>query len=94
MSLACHIPLALVVWSCLQQGAAAAAATQADDAAALLQFQAAYGLVAADWSGSEPCAAGDWHGHVAICCQAKPGQHRRICLTCCLLVPQVQSGSM
>lgn len=54
------IMLALTVLALLQQSVVTAAATQADDAAALLQFATAAGLSAGGigWSGSQPCAPG------------------------------------
>lgn len=45
-----------LVLTLLHQGIAAA--TQADDAAALIQFQADTGM-AAGWTGTQPCASGE-----------------------------------
>lgn len=64
------LALLLISTPCLQL---AAAATQADDAAALLQFQAAAGFAAATgWSGQQPCATGA--GWAASWCKLWIGQ--------------------
>lgn len=62
--------LGLLAWSILQQCTAAAALTQADDAAVLLQFQQQYGFAAEDWVGIQPCgaSAGEMCLHSCHCC--------------------------